>query len=632
MGERALKLLRKLRKDRPGNAADRRFFFSLKDKRAQSAVWHACADGDDGLIFWVNTFAWTYRQKKALPDGTEISVLGQDCHVPFVTFGRPVSQWDDEIYTEFPELRDVEPVQDKVLRELWHAIHDGHDVLMDKSRDMGASWLCLSVIVWFWLFSGDSTFKVASRKEELVDRDGDPDSMFWRIDYMRNRLPRWMYPKMGRRDRTHMHMRNDGNNSVIDGESTNKDLAVGGRRTAILLDEAGRYDKCENIDRGTSDVTACRIWNSTPTGRGHHFAEIRFSGKTKVVTLPWWEHPEKGHNRRRIVTADKIRKWTSPWYEDQGRRRASKKDVAQNLDIDYLSAGDNFFDLDVLQHLLSSGQLKSAPSEGEVQFRVDTHKTGEVYGIEDIQWAPGEGQQRLKVWCPLELDPNAGKIRPTQDHNYVAFADISLGQGESNSVLDVWDCNTREQVAQFVDPDIPPHSFGHYAVAVAKWFGGACGWTFLGWERNGPGDTFGWEVLRAQYPYIYHQRDITQQSEPRSKKFGWWSTTDRKRVMFGDMRTAVGRGEIKLRCEHTVSEMMMVVLGTANEPIQGPLAELESGARNNHGDRVVAAAGCVMLMHEQPRAKPPDMPVKQGSYMARRRDYEQKQKKPAGRW
>ena len=95
------------------------------------------------------------------------------------------------------------------------------------------------------------------------------------------------------------HLLNADNGSVIDGESTNSDVGAGGRRQGIMCDEFARVNAADAswIADTLSDTTPARIFNSTPTSRGHPFGQLRFSGKIKVITLGWWRHPWKirGH-------------------------------------------------------------------------------------------------------------------------------------------------------------------------------------------------------------------------------------------------------------------------------------------------------------------------------------------------
>src|SRR5690606_6830422 len=83
--------------------------------------------------------------------------------------------------------------------------------------------------------------------------------------------------------------------------STNADLGRGGRRKAIMLDEFAAAENGPEILAATADAAPCRIYNSTPQGRGNAFAAVRFSGKVKVVTLHWKDHPVKGAGARQIA-------------------------------------------------------------------------------------------------------------------------------------------------------------------------------------------------------------------------------------------------------------------------------------------------------------------------------------------
>ena len=50
--------------------------------------------------------------------------------------------------------------------------------LVEKSRDMGATWLACAFSIWLWIFYPGASIGWGSRKEQLVDNIGDPDSIF----------------------------------------------------------------------------------------------------------------------------------------------------------------------------------------------------------------------------------------------------------------------------------------------------------------------------------------------------------------------------------------------------------------------------------------------------------------------
>jgi len=485
-------------------------------------------------------------------------------------------------------------------------------VLIDKSRDMGASWLCLAVMVWFWQFVPDTPLLAASRKQQYVDERGNPDTLFWKLRYLIARQPDWLRPAT--EDRS-LHIGNLDNGSTLDGESTNADLGRGGRRAAILLDEFAAVEPAEaaQILNATADATPCRIYNSTPQGRANAFADVRFSGKCKVITLHWTEHPDKGRGARQVAGEDGKLRWTSPWYEAERARRTSRKEIAQEIDIDYLASGEMFFDLDVLQRIRASGQIKPPTMAGDLAYTVRPGET--TYRIENVAYRPDQGRRHCLLWSPLV----GGRLR--QDRNYVAFADISHGMGASNSVCKVSDANTREVVAMLVSPDLAPHDFARECVALCQWIGGTrpC---ILGWEANGPGGIFGEEVWRHGWGCVLGNPDWSGTTwHPRDGKIGWHSSPDEKNTVFGNLRGALARGEIVEHDEATIAELESYIYGPNRQVIPAHLVKEDGGAKAAHGDRVVALAGLLLCLAEQGmvKAKAPIAPDNSPAGRANRR-------------
>ena len=118
---------------------------------------------------WCECCAWTYRVKEIDATGRERPVTTP--HTPFIL-------WD---------------CQRDAASEIVAAVRDGRDVVVRKTRDMGASWLLCAVSVWGWMFHGWQSLLV-SRVEDLVDRTGDPDSLFWKVDYLVAGQPEWLLP------------------------------------------------------------------------------------------------------------------------------------------------------------------------------------------------------------------------------------------------------------------------------------------------------------------------------------------------------------------------------------------------------------------------------------------------------
>ncbi len=155
--------------------------------------------------------------------------------------------------------------QPETILAIKKAIREQHDLLIDKSRDMGVSWMVLYVFQHEWQFEDGADFRVGSRKEEFVDKLGDIDTLFEKVRFNILKQPKFLLPKGFSLDdkkySSYMKLINPVNGNAIIGESANEDFGSGGRRRALLMDE---YSKWENkISKAawtsTGDVTRCRI-------------------------------------------------------------------------------------------------------------------------------------------------------------------------------------------------------------------------------------------------------------------------------------------------------------------------------------------------------------------------------------
>jgi hypothetical protein len=203
-----------------------------KDTGMQRDLLAACAESQ---LFWVNGFAMTFHQFDVDEDGKRIESKHAD---------QPMITW---------------PIQDELLTRFEQCIADGEDVLIDKARDMGASWCCVEFMHWLMLFRQSekpTELLEMSRNEDYVDKPGNMKALFQKHDYINQWLPDWMRPPdcfRGQANRSHMHWHNPITNATLDGESTTKHAARGDRRLAGLLDEFGA------VQNGSAMRMASRI-------------------------------------------------------------------------------------------------------------------------------------------------------------------------------------------------------------------------------------------------------------------------------------------------------------------------------------------------------------------------------------
>jgi hypothetical protein len=556
------------------------------DPAFQNDLWAACRDS---LLYWVNAFVFTFKLREVDEEGHQRQAEG--VHAPYCT-------WE---------------IQDRHLLEIENAIAKGYDLATDKSREMGASWDHILVLEHQFLFRPDSIFLEISRTEEYVDRSDNPKSLFWKHRYIRRWLPQWMLPPIS--DIT-MHFSNLANGSKIDGESANSNAASGDRRRAVLLDEFAKVEQGTKMRWATSDVTACRLVNSTPAGPGTEYSKWVKSGQIKVFQMPWWEHPEKGKGRYsvqdEVTKAWKIR---SPWYDAECGRR-SPQEVAQEMDMDHVGSGSTFFEAHPIEQHRA---LFAAPptftrgldfvkgvAQDAMPGIIARRQTNQIQVAKTGPW---------KFWIA-----NTGG-RPDQTKNYVFGIDISKGQGASNSVISVFCAETREKIAEFADANTPPYDLARVAAAGAVWFGGARsgGHPLVIWEANGPGWDFGRCFVKVlQYPNYYVDKRAGTAREKIGKRYGWHSSKEKKEQLMGILRRAYATGGIINHSEKSLDETLTYVYYDDGGLGPAEYVKESEAARMTHGDRVIADALMLLGVEDSPLSKNSE-PVPPGRSLGHRR-------------
>lgn len=243
------------------------------------------------------------------------------------------------------------------LHERWKKREPG---LVEKSRDMGITWLCCAFAVWGWIFHQGFTAGFGSRKEDLVDRAGDPDSIFWKIRFLIESLPAEFIPTgfdAGNRElNQHMLVKNPANGATLKGEA-GKNIGRGGRTSIYFKDEAAHYEQAESIDAALSQTTKCPIDVSTPNGEGNPFWQKRFGGRIPVFVFDWREDLRKD----------------AAWYEEQ-KRQMTKVALAQEVDRDYGASVHNQL---IRGDLVDAAIQRQVQAIGKLMVGVDPARYGD---------------------------------------------------------------------------------------------------------------------------------------------------------------------------------------------------------------------------------------------------------------
>lgn len=212
------------------------------------------------------------------------------------------------------------PKQEEWLQWLLDRWKGGEDGLTEKSRDMGCSVNFMALLSTLALFNDGFVGGVGSRKEDLVDRVGDPDTLFYKARMFLSHLPvefRGGWNETNKTLSSHMKIDIPNTGSVIKGEA-GVNIGRGGRASIYGVDESAFLTNQASVDGALSQNTRCRIDLSTVNGMDNKFAEKRFGGKVAVFIFDWKDDPRKDQD----------------WYNREVGR-LNPLIVAQEIDRDY---------------------------------------------------------------------------------------------------------------------------------------------------------------------------------------------------------------------------------------------------------------------------------------------------------
>ena len=510
------------------------------------------------------------------------------------------------------------------------------DIVVEKSRGEGMSWMGILFAVHSWLFEPHSKIGLVSRTEESADDPDDSDSLFWKIDWQLTQLPLWMVGtknKDWRRIIDRHTLTNKRNGSMIKASAATGDVFRGGRLTWALMDEFAFFKKGEdaaalNASHGATDS---RLFVSTVNGQHNEYHRVAHDPATYKVIIDWKQNVSRNRGLYTMqkglpvaVDADNplpknydppseevldlfssLRKkgfrlegkQRSPWYDKECNRPGmTPKRIAQELDRDYAGSeavvfGDEF-------KMAVEKTVKKPVHTGNITVIKDT-SSGEMEVKGQFESVRGGD---VDIWMPLDA-----RGRPPRG-NYAIGCDVATGLGgswSSNSTLTAVNIDTREQVLGLATNTTEPADFADLAVAIANWLWGA----YLGWEHNGPGAAFTKRIITLKYGDCYRRQVADRRGgKTRQRTLGWWTDPKSKALMFSETARAVRHTDIAVRCEKLQKEFGQYVYDG-----QGSIIHAETGTTDDnasagkaHGDRVIAFGVTCMMLLDRPSSLPVD--------------------------
>lgn len=227
------------------------------DEAAAAAIERARRDP----VWFINNFGVTY-------DPRNLS-RGMPAFVPF------------ELYDAQVEL----------VRNVQQCREELEGMAVPKSRTVGATWTLCGYSLWCWLFEDGAAIGWGSRKEDLVDEIGNPDSIFEKLRILYQRLPAWFFRALvpnfdPKKHDNHMRLINPDNGATIIGECGDN-IGRGGRKSVQFIDESAHLEQPQKVNRAVMETTECLIDVSTPNGIGNMFERKVTKRTVRVFWMRW---------------------------------------------------------------------------------------------------------------------------------------------------------------------------------------------------------------------------------------------------------------------------------------------------------------------------------------------------------
>lgn len=228
--------------------------------------------------------------------------------------------------------------QEELVEFILECIDQDQPGLIEKCRTMGATWVCVAVSVWMWLFYPGVAIGWGSQDAITVDQIGNPRSIFFRIRELIERLPPVFKPDVAFSDSDIKQKVcfNPSNGASIVGE-VGDNIGRGGRTRVFFEDEAAHYEHPELIEASLSENTRVPIAMSSVNGLGNLFHRKREGGLdwypgaklergyTRVFVMDWSDHPE----------------YDQAWYDEKKafhERQGTPHVFAQEIERNYAAS------------------------------------------------------------------------------------------------------------------------------------------------------------------------------------------------------------------------------------------------------------------------------------------------------
>lgn len=223
------------------------------------------------------------------------------------------------------------PYQKKIITKIWEAELSGadHEILIDKPRGMGLTWLLVWYQIWRWLFTPNwGGFNLSRSEAEVDDGSFDPgSSIFGKYRWSIGHLPQYLIPegftpkgKKGTSTDMALRISNPQISSSLIGSTTNQNAGRSRRYAFTFIDECFAIEHFQSVYRALQSVSRVKIFVSTvKAGRIYQDFKAQCEENGDYISLKWSDHPFKDQE----------------WYEEQLKKAEFDPEVMKEIEVDY---------------------------------------------------------------------------------------------------------------------------------------------------------------------------------------------------------------------------------------------------------------------------------------------------------
>lgn len=319
---------------------------------------------------------------------------------------------------------------------------------------------------------------------------------------------------------------------------------------------------------------------STCNGMGGWFQTIVTESEAghsnfMLVFLPWFAVPKyalptpsdwtpgkveidlraKVKERHGITLSDDQLYWWHRTKKDQGQ--LMDQEFPTFLDDAFLASGRLAFDEAYLR------LLKSRPPIRTMDIEIDRI----------IPRSDGVTVTTKKEKITYSVDIYA---EPKKGHRYVLGGDPAEGVGGDNSVAEIIDVMTLEQVGEFVSNSIPPKEFAHVVDKVCRYYNMA----LAAIERNNHGGTV-LEELKMIYPNIYKREVFDEKTRKKTSKLGFITDSHTRDLILDEFDQLLRECNVLIHSAILRAELFTFIVNEDDKRVAKP---------GTHDDTIMASA------------------------------------------